>query len=858
MYSLLHLPLVLLLGSACTKDDQPEPEAPDASARAKEAGASSLESGVCDSSRHESSELQAVYTFDLDCALSYLADAGCDFGLDPDANGRSISSSVIEDLQNDAENCQSGSKCSGCDDSDSIDNLQDCEGLAGISYFTENAWSDLQVVCPVASETTCEGGSWSSGGSSISLDAEEECAVIEIANWATRGQLTEVSIYSGAVSPSAGLTALQASGIEQSASTVLYVREYASIDEILEQSDVGIDAISDLRDFISSWQSSGRMGDSTLSPEDRLMAFLDSEEVSSEELDFIDYLSSDSISAIVDGRPFESYEAFVAAVGGTAHWNEPGGSLYDYAQEWYAMQTGSEDLEGTGCTIEGLAFSHAEMSCALQLFAAWSCDECRTVLDSRVCEDAINDATSCQVGSSCTGCDDGDGRDNGVDCDEVAAYSYFGEAAAGKLLAHVQENPCSDESCTPACEDKTCGDDGCGGSCGSCGSGETCDTSGLCAAEGCSIEGVFFTADEQECAIWFFENMTCDTCGAVFDSRVCEDAINDASACQSGSSCTGCEDDDDRGDGVSCDEIAAYSYMGASAAQTLLDFVGQDGSCGDPQTVVEGVPLTDEEAGAILEVANGASQTQLDDEAGLDSRAAANIVATRPLSDIEALAAVSYVGATVIEQLKSYSGSWVSPENAPLPADVTTLADEAATSGTSSSYYGQLVDVDRAIITSEPYTYSSGAVSFYVSDPASGDADELKVYISAEAGQDTSSLSIYDDIALTGTFTLYGSSTWEILLDCADSDAVSVNSGGLAYEDYAEVQAAWSSTSSNPEGSVRVVASFGYTYMVPLPIFLDHPMWDGDPPGAPGDSGNEQDHSWNAAAQDALEAWLAD
>ena len=35
-------------------------------------------------------------------------------------------------------------------------------------------------------------------------------------------------------------------------------------------------------------------------------------------------------------------------------------------------------------------------------------------------------------------------------------------------------------SCTPKCDGKQCGDDGCGGSCGSCGSGETCGFTSQC------------------------------------------------------------------------------------------------------------------------------------------------------------------------------------------------------------------------------------------------------------------------------------------------------------------------------------------------------------------------------------------
>jgi len=42
---------------------------------------------------------------------------------------------------------------------------------------------------------------------------------------------------------------------------------------------------------------------------------------------------------------------------------------------------------------------------------------------------------------------------------------------------------CSDpepQTCTPNCEGKTCGDDGCGGVCGQCTDTQTCNASGVC------------------------------------------------------------------------------------------------------------------------------------------------------------------------------------------------------------------------------------------------------------------------------------------------------------------------------------------------------------------------------------------
>jgi len=314
-----------------------------------------------------------------------------------------------------------------------------------------------------------------------------------------------------------------------------------------------------------------------------------------------------------------------------------------------------------GCAIEGVTFSADEMDCALQFFAAMTCEECADLFDTRVCEDAINDASVCRFGALCTGCDDGDSRDNGVTCAEIETYSYFGPVAAQYLLDHVQVYPC-EEACEPVCEGRNCGDDGCGGVCGTCAEGETCDVQGQCEQDGCTIEGVYFDGWQMDCALTFFETTTCADCDAVLDSRTCEDAFNDPSACQVGGTCTGCTDADTRDDGVTCEEIAAYAYFGAGSAQALFDYVAADPSCGEPDLVVEGVPLTQDEAAAILAVANGATETQLDDDAGLDARAAANIVEARPLATVYELADISYVGPTAIGQLRDYAGTWEAPE----------------------------------------------------------------------------------------------------------------------------------------------------------------------------------------------------
>jgi hypothetical protein len=100
-------------------------------------------------------------------------------------------------------------------------------------------------------------------------------------------------------------------------------------------------------------------------------------------------------------------------------------------------------------------------------------------------------------------------------------------------------------------------------------------------------------------------------------------------------------------------ELDAIPYVGASAIAKLQAYVEAQGLV--PNQVVEGVALTAAQAAAILTVADEATLAQLDSDAGLDSRAAANIVAARPFTDLSALAAVKYVGKTALEHLRDYA-----------------------------------------------------------------------------------------------------------------------------------------------------------------------------------------------------------
>ena len=829
---LITLALAALGVAGCTVHDDSQ-AAPAGTQRAAE-----LVGDVCVSTTHETSNVDGVFSFDLTCAVDWLVATGCDFDLDPSGDGTTLRSSTLEDMFNDPAGCSAGLACTGCSDADSLATVTSCHQMASFAYFTGSAWEDMQAQCPVLAGPACSGGSWGP----ITLDPEQECDVLEVANHATLGQLTTVSTWAGVVTPSAGLPAAQAEAI---APPAVYIRSYATIDEVLALPAVDHDALADLRDFVPAWVASGRMGDPDVDPEQRLLAFANAQSVTADEIDWIGDVSAVLAGEIVDGRPWSSGADLVAVAGAPA---QAGGSLHDYAIEWYGMQA----EEAAGCTIEGVDFTGSEMSCAVQLFLDMDCDSCRSVFDTRICEDAINDPAACHVGAACTGCSDGDSRDNGVDCDEIAAYSYFGASAASALLGAVQATPC-DAECTPDCGGRVCGDDGCGGSCGSCGAGETCSEAGVCAADGCVIEGTDFDEAQMQCALSLFETMDCDLCTSLFDSRVCEDAINDPAECQRGFGCTGCSDADTRADGVDCAEVAAYSYFGSSAGQALHAWVQADPTCGAPQIVCEGIPLTAEEAGAILDCVNGATVAQLDDEAGLDGRAAENIVAAQPIASLDELAAISYVGQTAISSLRDYATSWLAPDTGPVTTSVQGLVDEIAAHGESSAWFGGPVMMPRAIITSDPWTSSGGNTMFQVADPFAGALEQITVYVPAAASVDLAFASIHDDVAINGTFTRYNS-TWEVVVEDPASHSVALNTSGLAWQGYDSVQASWPSTAANPEGAVRVISTWDYTYLVPLPLFLDHPMWGGNPPGAPSDS-QGQDINWNIAANQAIQAW---
>lgn len=122
-------------------------------------------------------------------------------------------------------------------------------------------------------------------------------------------------------------------------------------------------------------------------------------------------------------------------------------------------------------------------------------------------------------------------------------------------------------------------------------------------------------------------------------------------------------------------ELDAIAQVGPATIDRILAFVESIG--GVPRIEVEGVLLTDADAAAMVAVANLASLVQLDEGAALDSRAASNIVAARPIADVAGLAAVPYVGASALDRLRRYAPTWTAP--AGCDVSLTPRADAAVT-----------------------------------------------------------------------------------------------------------------------------------------------------------------------------------
>jgi hypothetical protein len=114
-------------------------------------------------------------------------------------------------------------------------------------------------------------------------------------------------------------------------------------------------------------------------------------------------------------------------------------------------------------------------------------------------------------------------------------------------------------------------------------------------------------------------------------------------------------------------ELDAIRYVGPATIEAIKAYVRSHYQNVD--LVIEDVALSNDNAAQMVLLANSAAVATLDDDVGLDSRAARAIVAARPILDIKALAAVSYVGKTALTHMRD----WVISH----PATTTTTAPPA-------------------------------------------------------------------------------------------------------------------------------------------------------------------------------------
>lgn len=109
----------------------------------------------------------------------------------------------------------------------------------------------------------------------------------------------------------------------------------------------------------------------------------------------------------------------------------------------------------------------------------------------------------------------------------------------------------------------------------------------------------------------------------------------------------------------SLDEVLEVPQVGDRTVLAILDYL-VNGPPVDtaPDNCWEGVCFSDDEQRISLEIANGASEAELDDAVKLDADTSANIVGARPIGSMDALAAVPDVGQSALEKIKAYVPTW--------------------------------------------------------------------------------------------------------------------------------------------------------------------------------------------------------
>lgn len=161
--------------------------------------------------------------------------------------------------------------------------------------------------------------------------------------------------------------------------------------------------------------------------------------------------------------------------------------------------------------------------------------------------------------------------------------------------------------------------------------------------------------DAQVTLILEFLN-DCDTTEPLLDDDIPLDsdaATNLASHRDGADGACGTEDDDPYD---TLDEVDAVTQVGDQTILSILEWL--EGGRPVADGTWEGVTFSAEEQEVVLEIANEASESELDDDVGLDTDTTANIVDARPIADMDALSAVPDVGPSALQKLLDYVPRW--------------------------------------------------------------------------------------------------------------------------------------------------------------------------------------------------------
>lgn len=111
----------------------------------------------------------------------------------------------------------------------------------------------------------------------------------------------------------------------------------------------------------------------------------------------------------------------------------------------------------------------------------------------------------------------------------------------------------------------------------------------------------------------------------------------------------------DDGTYLTLDDVDAVPQVGDKTILEVLAYIeeGQDGD-----GTWEGVTFSAEEQEVVLEIANDASLSVLDEDVGLASDEAGNIVDARPIASLGELADVAQIGESAMQKLKDYVPRW--------------------------------------------------------------------------------------------------------------------------------------------------------------------------------------------------------